>query len=382
MTALAVPESAIYIGCMSGTSLDGLDCVAVRFDDHGPAIEQLAASHDAYPGTLTGDLRRAALEPCDLDEACRLDVRLGRFYGETIGRFVDQSGLPREQIAAIGLHGQTLRHEPDGAPPFTLQIGDAHRVAAETGLRVVADFRRRDLALGGQGAPLTPAFHAWAFRQPGKHRAILNIGGISNLSLLPADDDRPVTGFDCGPGNCLIDHLARELYGQPFDRDGEFAASGQPDLSWVERVLAEEPYFQRPSPKSTGTDYFSPHWLGRHPFRMGASRKERISSVTELTAVSIARAINHSGFCIDELYVCGGGAHNCLLMERLRANLPGIPVSDTGILGLDPQQVEPTAFAWLARQTLLGRPGNLPSVTNARSAAVLGAIFLTSEKMF
>jgi len=368
-------ESAIYIGCMSGTSLDGVDCAAVRFDDRGPVVEQLAWDHRPYPSSLIETLRRAALGPVDIDALCRLDIQLGRFYAETLAAFMADAGLPRTAIGAIGLHGQTLRHAPDDPLPYSLQIGDAATVAAACNLTVVADFRRRDIALGGQGAPLTPAFHAYALRREGEQRAVLNIGGISNLTLLPGQPDRPVTGFDCGPGNCLIDYLARRDFGQPYDPQGRFAARGRVDTSWLQQLLDGEPYFHRPPPKSTGTDHFSPQWLAaRDPG--GLNAEDRMATITELTAVSIAEALRSSegDKSADRLLVCGGGARNRQLMKRLQHHLPGVKVTDTSSEGLDPQRVEAIAFAWLARQTLLGRPGNLPSVTHARSATVLGSV--------
>ena len=378
--AAAVPaESAIYIGCMSGTSLDGLDCVAARFDDRGPGIEQLASHHAPYPKSLADSLRNAALQPTGIDEVCRLDAELGQFYADVIGEFIEQSELPTGDIAAIGSHGQTLRHAPEADPPWTLQIGDASRIAARCGLPVVSDFRRKDMALGGQGAPLTPAFHAWAFRHQDINRAILNIGGISNLTLLPADPEQPVTGFDCGPGNCLIDHLARRDFGQDFDTDGRIAAQGRIATEQVRQVLDSEDYFRRPPPKSTGTDHFSPQWLEACALS-GLPAADRLASTTELTVLGIVHSLQQGRLRIDELFVCGGGARNRFLMQRLRRHLPGIRVEDSGKLGMDPQQVEALAFAWLARQTLLRRPGNLPSVTHARSATVLGCIHFPHEK--
>ncbi len=379
MTAPVHAESAIYIGCMSGTSLDGLDCVAARFDDRGPAIEQLAQRHYPFPADLASALRDASLQPTDIEEVCRLDAELGQFYAGVIAEFIEQSELPTGEIAAIGSHGQTLRHAPEADPPWTLQIGDASRIAARCGLRVVSDFRSRDMALGGQGAPLTPAFHAWAFRHRNIDRAILNIGGISNLTLLPADPQQPVTGFDCGPGNCLIDHLARRDFGQDFDDGGRIAAQGQIATERLRQILEREPYFQRKPPKSTGTDYFSPTWLETSVLA-DLSPIDRIASATELTALGIVHSLRRDSNHVDELYVCGGGARNRFLMQRLRDHLPEIRVEDSGALGMDPQQVEALAFAWLARQTLLGRPGNLPSVTHARSATVLGCLHLPHEK--
>ena len=372
--------NALYIGCMSGTSLDGLDCVAARFSGKDCAVEILAHDHAPSPPDLERELRRAALDPAtSIDQLCQLDARLGDFYGERIRAFIAGNGLPQHEIAAIGLHGQTLRHAPDADPAYSLQIGDAHRVAATCKLTVVSDFRRRDIALGGEGAPLTPAFHAAAFRHPERNRVIVNIGGIANLTWLPAAPSAEVIGYDSGPGNCLIDHLARELLGEPFDRNGAAAARGRVDAAVLKTLMAREPYFERPPPKSTGTDHFSPQWLQASGLE-DLSPADQIATVTELTAVAIAQAVRQLPSRPESLHVCGGGARNDWLMQRIGQHLPSLSVTDTSSLGLDPQWVEAAAFAWLARQNLLGLPGNLPSVTRARSAAVLGSREIAGEK--
>ncbi|HFD81133.1 MAG TPA: anhydro-N-acetylmuramic acid kinase [Gammaproteobacteria bacterium] len=371
---------ALYIGCMSGTSLDGLDCVAARFPGKDSAVEILAHGHAPYPHELERELRRAALDPAtSIDQLCQLDARLGDFYGERIRAFIAGNDLPHHEIAAIGLHGQTLRHAPDADPAYSLQIGDAHRVATACKLTVVSDFRRRDIALGGEGAPLTPAFHAAAFRHPEQNRVIVNIGGIANLTWLPANPSAEVIGYDSGPGNCLIDHLARELLGEPFDRNGAAAARGRVDTAVLKTLMAREPYFERPPPKSTGTDHFSPQWLQASGLE-DLSPADQIATVTELTAVTIAQAVGQLPGRPETLHVCGGGARNDWLMQRIGQHLPSLSVTDTSSLGLDPQWVEAAAFAWLARQNLLGLPGNLPSVTRARSAAVLGSRQIAGEK--
>ncbi len=372
--------NALYIGCMSGTSLDGLDCVAARFPGKDSTVEILAHDHAPYPPDLERELRRAALDPAtSIDLLCQLDARLGDFYGERVRAFIASNDLPHRGIAAIGLHGQTLRHAPDADPAYSLQIGDAHRVAAICKLTVVSDFRRRDIALGGEGAPLTPAFHAAAFRHPEQNRVIVNIGGIANLTWLPADPSAEVIGYDSGPGNCLIDHMARELLEEPFDRNGSTAASGRIDAGVLNALMTREPYFERPPPKSTGTDYFSPRWLQGAGLEY-LSPADQIATVTELTALSIAQAVRQLPGRPETLHVCGGGARNDWLMQRIGQHLPKLSVTDTSALGLDPQWVEAAAFAWLARQNLLGLPGNLPSVTRARSAAVLGSRQIASEK--
>ena len=334
-------------------------------------------NHTPYPAEFRHQLQNAALKAdTTLSEACRLDTQLGQFYADAINRFLDENTINRDDVAAIGSHGQTLRHSPGNTFPFTLQIGDPNIIAARTGLTVVADFRRRDLAFGGQGAPLTPAFHNEIFRSDSTNRVIINIGGIANVTLLAADLSIPVLGFDTGPGNTLIDHLSRIHLNKDFDENGNFARSGQIHKKLLHTMLSEEPFFQLTHPKSTGTDYFSPDWLKR--FRLDRlSPADAMCTLLELSAISVVRGIHSSGIVVHEGFVCGGGAFNTFLLERIQFHINPVKINTTQQLGISPEWVEATAFAWLARQTMHFLPGNLPSVTNAKKSTILGGIYFS-----
>ncbi|MBI5438081.1 MAG: anhydro-N-acetylmuramic acid kinase [Nitrosomonadales bacterium] len=274
------------------------------------------------------------------------------------------------EIKAIGCHGQTIRHCPEQG--YTLQIGNAALLTELTGITVVSDFRSRDIAAGGQGAPLVPAFHDHAFRQPCTHRVIVNIGGISNLTDLPPD--AASTGFDCGPGNLLMDAWCMQHLGKPYDDNGAWAASGRLLPALLEQML-DEPFFALPPPKSTGRDLFNMAWL--HGKLQGDERAEDVqATLLELACRAIAQAIRkHCTGGAAEIYLCGGGAHNQTLRNRLIGLLPGSSVQTTDVLGVDSDYLEATAFAWLAQQTLLGKPASLPQVTGARHSCILGAIY-------
>jgi anhydro-N-acetylmuramic acid kinase len=365
----------IYIGTMSGTSMDGLDLVAVRFD--APLPHLLHQQTRPYPEALKLALQQIALNPnATLDEMCTLDSQLGQFYARQINHFIDQYSIDQRRIRAIGNHGQTIRHAPNREPPYSLQIGDANIIAALCNIDVVADFRRRDIALGGQGAPLTPAFHQQVFGSDTQHRVIINIGGIANLTLLPATTQVEAIGFDSGPGNTLMDFYCQHYLQQDFDDSGELACSGTPDLAILQQLL-NDPYFTQPAPKSTGTDYFSPDWLKSDEFgRLNPA--DALATVTELSARSIANAARSLPLQAEEYYICGGGAHNRFLLQRLAQLLAPANVQTTEALGIHPDWVEATAFAWLARQTLLHQAGNLPSATNAKYASILGAVYFSN----
>ncbi len=357
-----------YIGLMSGTSMDGIDAVLVRLD---PAPRILQTHQHPWPESLRAQLRRAAAgEPMSTAGLARLDSLAGEVFAEAAAVL---AGAYPGRIRAIGSHGQTLAHAPGDRPGHSLQIGNPAIIAERTGITTVADFRRRDIAAGGQGAPLVPAFHAATLRHPGENRVILNIGGIANISVLPADPAAPVTGFDTGPGNCLMDAWMLASHGEAYDSDGRFAAAGRihPELL---QTLLSDPYFAAPAPKSTGTDYFSPAWLqerlAAHP---GVAPEDVQATLLALSARSIAEAIRRLSLRTQRVLVCGGGVHNPELMTALSEALD-CPVESTATAGMDPDWVEAAAFAWLARQTLLGRPGNLPDVTGARGPRVLGAI--------
>jgi len=366
---------AYYIGLMSGTSVDGIDAVLVDLSADRPVL--LAAQTTDWNASLREDIFRTLNQPeqVSLDALGRLDAALGEAFAEAALAIITAADLQPSRITAIGSHGQTLFHAPSAQPPFTLQAGDASRIAARTGITTVADFRRRDVAEGGQGAPLVPAFHQALFSKPGVSRAILNIGGIANVTLLPADTG-PVCGFDTGPGNVLMDAWTARHRGQPFDRDGAWARSGTRSDALLARLL-QQPYLQLQPPKSTGRELFCMQWLDTalvDGFSTLAADSVQ-ATLAEFTAASIAAALMQFSAPVDELFVCGGGANNSFLLQRLQALLPDCKTATTAALGLHPDWVEASAFAWLARQTLAGHPGNLPSVTGARRAAVLGAVY-------
>ena len=366
---------AYYIGLMSGTSVDGIDAVVADFSAARPAL--LAAGTTAYTPQLRAQILATLDNPSrvSLQSLGQLDAALGDAFAQAALAIATEAGLPPAQICAIGSHGQTLFHAPSANPPFSMQVGDASRIAAKTGITTVADFRRRDIAEGGQGAPLVPAFHRALFSEPSLSRAILNIGGISNLTLLPAAAG-PVSGFDTGPGNLLLDAWIGKHRSLPFDHDGEWARSGNCHGPLLKRLL-QQPYFEQPPPKSTGRELFSLRWLENllSPDFQALAANDVQATLAEFTAATIAGALARFAPAMDEVSVCGGGAHNSFVMQRLAALLPGCRLNTTAALGLHPDWVEATAFAWLARETLEGRPGNLPGVTGASRPAVLGAIY-------
>jgi len=361
-----------YIGLMSGTSMDGADAVLVDFADHQFRI--IATHCKPLPEHLREALIRLANSRSPHPVQClgELDHHIGRLFGETARELVDRAGLSPGDINAIGSHGQTVYHQPDGNTPFSLQIGDPNIIAELTGITTVADFRRRDVAAGGQGAPLVPAFHAAAFRSADTARVVANIGGIANITVLPPLGRGKVTGFDTGPGNGLMDEWIRRHRNRAFDEDGVWAASGAVNRPLLQRML-EDPYFSAPPPKSTGREHFNPQWL--EALLRDESEVDVQSTLCELTARSLADAIRAHAPGTREIFVCGGGARNRELMGRLEVALGGPSVSSTDSVGLDPQSVEGAAFAWLARRTLRGEPGNLPEVTGAARPVILGGTY-------
>lgn len=362
-----------YIGLMSGTSLDGIDAVLVDFAASPPRL--VAARTHPLPDSLRQQLA-ALCQPGDdeIERLGRADVALGEQFAEAVQQLLARSGIPAADIRAIGSHGQTIRHRPGAG--FSLQIGDANRIAQRTGITTVADFRRRDMAAGGQGAPLVPAFHAALFRTHEHDRIVLNLGGMANVTLLPADPAQPVLGFDTGPGNVLMDLWAQRHLGQPLDKDGAWAAAGKVDAALLAHCLSDG-YFHQPPPKSTGREHFNAGWLAAQ--LAGSERSPLAADVQatlcELTAVSVAEAIRQTGIDAAELLVCGGGARNAHLLSRLRAQLDPVDVVPSDARGLAADWVEAVAFAWLARETLAERPGNLPAVTGAGERVILGAVY-------
>jgi anhydro-N-acetylmuramic acid kinase len=368
----------LFIGLMSGTSLDGVDGVLADFSDGRIAVKAYATAE--FPVALRAELL-ALNTPGDneLHRAALAGNGLARAYAGVVQQLLADSGINAGAIAAIGAHGQTVRHRPlefDDVG-YTLQINNPSLLAELTGIDVVGDFRSRDLAAGGQGAPLVPAFHRALFARADETVAVLNIGGISNLSLLPptnAPEGAIVLGFDCGPGNALMDHWCQTYQGQPFDRGGQWAASGQV-LPQLLAQLRADPYFTKAPPKSTGRDLFNPTWLASQLGTTAMAPADVQATLTELTAITCAADLLSYGKDSKLLIVCGGGALNDHLLGRLRALLPHVKVVASTDQGLPPQQVEAAAFAWLARCTVRREAGNLASVTGARGARVLGAIY-------
>lgn len=362
--------STLYIGLMSGTSLDGIDVALVDFKD---GARLLARGHRPLPADLTSALLALSQSnaPVSLELIGQLETALGKAFAEAVNTLCAAHGIAPGQIRAIGSHGQTVRHDPNGALPYTLQLGDANLIAELTGITTVADFRRRDVAAGGQGAPLVPAFHKAVFAQPGEDRAVLNIGGIANVTLL--SHDGTVGGFDTGPGNGLMDAWCRRHWDIAFDDGGRRAATGAIDAELLERLLLD-PWLQLPPPKSTGRDYFQLDWLDYQLQGLHSSPESVLHTLNAFTAHSIADALSMAGFAPQSVLVCGGGVHNALLMHHLQALLP-CPVRSTAALGIDPDYVEAMAFAWLAKQCLDGQPGNVTDVTGAAGPRILGAIY-------
>lgn len=364
--------SGLYLGLISGTSADSIDAVLVSFSRGSP---QLIASH-AHP--WADDLRQRILAVAqgeailDLDALGRLDVEIAHGFADAALRLLEISGTPAREVRAIGSHGQTLRHRPSGEFPFTMQLGDPSVIAERCGIDVVADFRRADIAAGGQGAPLLPALHAMLLSHPDHARVVLNLGGIANITVLGADGS--VLGFDTGPANGLLDAWCLRHRGETFDRDGSFAARGTVDTDLLDALLAE-PYFSLPPPKSTGREHFHLQWLVAHERVTALSAEDVQASLLELTARSVVAAIAQYAPTASEVLACGGGVHNAALMRRLSELLSPRNLSSTSRHGIDPDFLEATAFAWLARQRLLGLPGNLPAVTGARGERVLGAVY-------
>jgi anhydro-N-acetylmuramic acid kinase len=356
-----------YIGLMSGTSLDGIDAVLADFS----ASASVVSTHYAtMPDSLRAKLSHL-LRP-DADELGRSALaanELTQLYAEAVTCLLDASGYAPRQVAAIGCHGQTVRHRPDLG--YTIQLVNGALLAEQTGIPVVCDFRSRDVAAGGQGAPLVPAFHAAVFHSTSVNRAVVNLGGIANVTWLPCRE--PLRGFDCGPGNVLLDQWAESHLGQRYDAGGRWAAGGRVLPALLDALLAD-PFFARRGPRSTGREHFSLEWA-RAYLREEYRPQDVQATFAELSAKALAAAIDAECEACEEVLLCGGGVANCDLVERIGRSLPRRAVMSTACLGLDPDWVEAVAFAWLARETLAGRPGNVPGVTGAHGARVLGCVY-------
>lgn len=374
----------LYIGLMSGTSLDAIDAVLVRFAESSAnnpqnRAELIATLEHPFPAELRRELQSLLSEqqPIDLDILGMLDRNLGLVYADAVNHLLQASGQSRNGINAIGNHGQTIRHSPSSDPAFTIQIGDAATIAVETGITTVADFRSADIALGGQGAPLVPAFHCWAFGDDQQDCAIVNIGGIANITLL--QDNDVVLGFDTGPGNTLMDLWYNRHQGGDYDVDGAWAAAGTVQEDLLQSMLAD-PYFGAAPPKSTGREYFNLHWLEQHASRLGGTvdAPDAQATLLELTARTIAGAVqDHSP--ASAVWLCGGGALNHLLTDRLGQLLSDKQVAPTDALGIPASWVEAVAFAWLARARMSGQTVKLSAATGASRDAVPGAVHLAPK---
>jgi len=365
--------SEFYIGLMSGTSLDGADVVLVEFDRTDCVVH--AANTSPFPQQLATGLRRLAETPeSSLEELGILDVALGSFFAESVRQLVGDSQREAADITAIGYSGHTIFHKPALPHPFTMQLGDPNMIASATGIDTVADFRRMDMAHGGQGAPLTPTFHAWRFSAPEETRVVVNLGGVANITVL--DPERPLAGFDTGPANSLMDGWCRRCWEKRYDEQGRRARSGNvaPDL--LAEFLAD-PYFQRQPPKSTGFEYFNIGWVEDRLAASASDVSERdvLTTLAELTAISVSDAIRASAPTCQRIILCGGGTFNSFLVERLEEHLAGCVVELSAAYGIGPEWVEAVAFAWLAQRRLKEQGGNAASVTGARQTAVLGGLY-------
>lgn len=375
-------SSARYIGIMSGTSMDAIDAVLIDYDPGTQALQTIDLESLNIPESLRATLMQLGSQAnVNLQTLGETDVQIGELFAQTANALLQKLGIHPTEITAIGSHGQTIRHMPDGAQPFSMQIGNPSVIAEHTQITTVADFRMADMAAGGQGAPLVPAFHQAVFAAPDRIRAIINIGGIANISILHPDQ-KNVSGYDIGPGNTLLDYWISTHLGQPYDACGNWARSGKVQKDLLDSML-NDAYLAKPPPKSTGREYFNPAWLAQYLGTATTYAPADIqATLTEYAARIIASSINalHSSsstFAL-EAYLCGGGARNDFLLGRIKALLPDCFVGITNDLDIDVQMVEAAAFAWLAAQTMHQRPSNCPSATGARKAKILGGIYPAS----
>lgn len=372
MAASFDPALPLYLGLMSGTSADGIDAALAQFPVDGGCrfVEGLTLPWDPLLRERLVSLGQGG-ELASLDELGDVDARIGLAFAAAAVALLQHSGVDAAQVRAIGSHGQTVRHRPSASPAFTLQLGDANRIAEHTGITTVADFRRRDVAAGGQGAPLMPAFHLAMLGTADEDRAVLNLGGIANLTLIPREGT--LLGFDTGPANALLDAWCERHTGRTYDADGAFAASGVVDAGLLAR-WRDDPWFALPPPKSTGREQFHLAWVQQQIGDGQHVAADVQATLLELTAVTVADALLRTLPGARRVLVCGGGVRNGHLMQRLAARLPGVVVESSARHGLDPDFLEALGFAWLAQRTLDGLAGNLPSVTGAAGPRILGAI--------
>jgi len=375
MTEIARREN-LFIGTMSGTSMDGIDIVLASISNS--QFKTIASYSEDFPDSFKNRLSALCTPGDDEIERCgRLDIEFGLFTATAINTLLKRERLKPEDIKAIGSHGQTIRHRPDANHAFSWQIGNPSTIADQTGITTIADFRMADMAAGGQGAPLVPAFHQAVFASHDQQRVIVNIGGISNITVLCPDNKPHITGYDTGPGNTLLDQWIQENKQENYDKNGNWGRSGTliPELL---NQMKQDPYIEKKPPKSTGREHFNLSWIQSLLMRLAHENSYTAEDIqhtlTEFTAQTIAQDIKANCSNCD-IFLCGGGINNQFLMERLNILLPTHPIKTTASIGIDPQQVEAAAFAWLASQTLAGLPGNIPEVTGARKAKVLGGIY-------
>lgn len=363
---------SVFVGLISGTSADAVDAALVQFDNG--ELQLLNAMALPIPSQIRQqilDLYTPGVN--EIDRLGELDRELGNLFGQAALELIVATGMTPDKITAIGSHGQTIRHRPDAQLPFTLQIGDANTIAELTGITTVTDFRRRDIACGGEGAPLAPGLHNAVFASPDADRAILNIGGIANVTRLLRDGS--ITGLDIGPGNGLMDSWTQKHLGLPYDKAGAWAATGEVHEGLLQKLL-QHPFFAKEAPKSTGREEFTLHWIDDTLKNFPPIDPQHVqATLLQLTATSIAQSIKSSCVTGTEVFVCGGGAHNTVLCQQIQVALPGYTLASTAKLGIDPDWVEAIAFAWLAMRTINNLPGNLKEVTGAARNAILGGIY-------
>lgn len=359
-------QEQLYIGLMSGTSMDGVDAVLTQLGDRPAVLDHYSLP---YPDSLLESLRHAAGgKPLCAADWLRLDQQVGEHFAKAASHLIRQAKVSSDNISAIGSHGQTLWHSPGSS---SLQIGNPNLIAAASGIPTVADFRRMDMAYGGQGAPLVPAFHAALFGNTEERRVILNLGGIANITVLAPHE--PVLGYDTGPANCLLDSHYRQCFDKAYDHNGGWAASGQANTKLLTAMLSE-PYFAAAAPKSTGPEHFNWNWVSHYVNAEHCEGADLQATLAALTAATVAQQINAQK--ADRVIACGGGVYNQHLMACLAEALPGRPLESTATHGIDPQHIEAMAFAWLAKQRLEKTPSNMPSVTGAAQSCSLGAVYL------
>ncbi len=366
-------SAKLFIGLMSGTSVDAIDAVIVDLSTTPP---QLIATHSHdIPSPLKKDIF-ALTQPGEnaIVRMGQTDAALGKLFAQACLELLNKANLSAADICAIGSHGQTIRHHPNDTLAFTTQIADPNVIAAQTGITTVADFRRRDVALGGQGAPLTPAFHEYILRSETKNHWVLNIGGIANVTFLPMDSNKNIIGFDTGPGNTLMDAWYRKHHDGQFDCNGAWAASGTVNATLLEKCLSDN-YFHKAPPKSTGPDYFNIDWLAANASSDSIIPADVQATLCALTAHSISHCIQQDKHSHDSIWVCGGGANNAFLMQQLSELNADCDIQSTEAINIHPDWIEACAFAWFAKQTLERKPSNLPSVTGAAKTAVLGGVY-------